>query len=91
MTIQVNIGEAKTRLSELLRAMHSGERVVISRDGKPEAELVPAGRTAGLTPEQIAARRRSAFGMFREEYKGYDTSLAALKADRGDRDGKFGG
>lgn len=91
MTIHVNIGEAKTRLSELLRAMHAGERVIIARDGKPEAELVPADRTADLTSEQIAARRRSAFGMFRKEYQGYDTSLSALKADRADRDRKFGG
>jgi len=90
MTIHVNIGEAKTKLSQLLRAMNAGERVVISRDGRPEAELVPAGRGVGLTPGQVAARRRSAFGMFAQAYDGFDTSIAALKADRIDRDGKFG-
>jgi prevent-host-death family protein len=42
MTIHVNIGEAKTRLSELLNAMKRGERVVIMRAGEPEAEIVPA-------------------------------------------------
>ncbi len=88
MTIHVNIGEAKTRLSELLRAMRSGERVIIARDGKPEAELVPAERGRHLTREEIAARRLSAFGMFKEAYKGFDTSLEALKADRVIRDEK---
>lgn len=89
MTIHVNIGEAKTRLSELLRAMRSGERVIISRDGKPEAELVPAERNRRLTRDEIAARRRSAIGMFKDFYAGFDTSLEALKAERGDRDAKW--
>lgn len=82
MTIHVNIGEAKTRLSELLRAMHRGERIIIQRDGLPEAELIPARQTQPLTREQIAAKRRSAFGMYRETFKGSDTRLEALKADR---------
>ena len=89
MTIHVNIGEAKTRLSELLRAMRAGERVIIQRDGKPEAELVPAEQARRMTPGEIAERRRSAYGMFKEAYEGFDTSLAALKAERGDRDGKL--
>lgn len=86
MTIHVNIGEAKTRLSELLRAMQAGERVIIQRDGKPEAELIPARTTQPLTREQIAAKRRSAIGMYKEAFKGFDTSLEALKADRVDSD-----
>ena len=83
MTIHVNIGEAKTRLSELLRAMKSGERVIISRDGEPEAELVPAKADTALALEERALRRKSAFGMYREAFKGLDTSLEALKAERG--------
>jgi antitoxin (DNA-binding transcriptional repressor) of toxin-antitoxin stability system len=89
MTIHVNIGEAKTRLSALLRAMHAGERVIIQRDGKPEAELVPAGAARPLTREEIAAKRRSAFGMYREAFKDADLSLEALKADRGDPEQRF--
>jgi antitoxin (DNA-binding transcriptional repressor) of toxin-antitoxin stability system len=89
MTIHVNIGEAKTRLSELLRAIRSGERVIIQRDGMPEAELVPAEQGQSLTREQIAARRRSAVGMFSQAYSGCDTSLEALKADRGERAGRL--
>ena len=36
---QVNVHEAKTALSELLRLVESGESVVIARAGKPVAEL----------------------------------------------------
>ena len=33
--------EAKTRLSELVRLVEAGERVVLARNGTPVAELVP--------------------------------------------------
>jgi prevent-host-death family protein len=39
--MEVNIHEAKTHLSKLLRHVAVGEEVVISRAGKPEARLVP--------------------------------------------------
>lgn len=35
----VNIHEAKSRLSELLKDVEAGEQVYICRDGKPVAEL----------------------------------------------------
>jgi prevent-host-death family protein len=41
VTIQVNVQEAKTRLSQILAAAERGEEVVIARDGKPIARLVP--------------------------------------------------
>jgi prevent-host-death family protein len=55
MTIQVNVQEAKTRLSQLLAASERGEEVVIARDGAPVARLVsvaepeprPVGFVAG--------------------------------------------
>lgn len=37
---QVNIHEAKTRLSELIAAVEAGEQVVIARAGKPVVRLV---------------------------------------------------
>jgi prevent-host-death family protein len=37
--IQVNIHEAKTRLSELLERVQNGEQVTIAKAGKPIAEL----------------------------------------------------
>lgn len=90
MTIHVNIGEAKTRLSELLRAMHNGERVIIQRDGMPEAELIPAREGRQLSSDQIAARRRAAFGMFSDAFVGFDTSIANLKHDRVASDDRMG-
>jgi prevent-host-death family protein len=41
MTVQVNVGEAKTRLSQLLAQAEAGEEVVIARDGAPVVRLVP--------------------------------------------------
>ncbi|HMZ15308.1 MAG TPA: type II toxin-antitoxin system Phd/YefM family antitoxin [Nitrospira sp.] len=41
MTVNVNIHEAKTHLSRLLERVAAGERVVISKAGKPVADLVP--------------------------------------------------
>jgi len=40
--IVVNMHEAKSRLSELVRLVESGEKVVLARNGTPVAELVPA-------------------------------------------------
>ncbi len=39
MTIQVNIHEAKTHLSELLQRVMNGEEVIIAKSGKPIARL----------------------------------------------------
>ena len=40
--IVVNMHEAKTRLSELVRLVEAGEKVVLARNGTPVAELVRA-------------------------------------------------
>jgi prevent-host-death family protein len=39
--IRVGVHEAKTRLSELLRLVDSGQEVEIARGGEPVAKLVP--------------------------------------------------
>lgn len=41
--MQVNILEAKNRLSELIRCVQAGEDVVIANRGKPVARLVAEG------------------------------------------------
>ena len=38
---EVNIHEAKTQLSRLLRQVSAGEEIVIARAGKPVAKLIP--------------------------------------------------
>jgi prevent-host-death family protein len=39
--MDVSIATAKNRLPELIHAMEEGENVVITRHGKPVAQLVP--------------------------------------------------
>ena len=39
--MDVSIAEAKNRLTELIRAVEDGETVVITRHGKPVAQLAP--------------------------------------------------
>ncbi|MGH3978459.1 MAG: type II toxin-antitoxin system Phd/YefM family antitoxin [Pseudonocardiaceae bacterium] len=46
MSKQVNVYEAKTQLSKLLEQVEAGDEVVIARNGKPVARLVPLQRTA---------------------------------------------
>ena len=43
----VNINQAKTRLSALLRLVLAGEQVVIARAGQPVALLIPIRAAAG--------------------------------------------
>jgi prevent-host-death family protein len=45
--VQVNIFEAKNRLSQLIRSVQAGEEVVIANRGEPVARLVPAREIAG--------------------------------------------
>ena len=40
--MDVTVAEAKNRLPELIRMMESGEKVVITRHGKPVAQIIPA-------------------------------------------------
>jgi len=44
VTLQVNIAEAKAKLSSLLDRALAGEEVVIARAGKPLVRLVPVNR-----------------------------------------------
>lgn len=44
MTEQVNIYEAKTHLSKLVERVEAGEEIVIARNGRAAAKLVPIQR-----------------------------------------------
>lgn len=52
--IRVGVHEAKSRLSELLRLVDSGQEVEIARGGEPVARLVPfrSGETRRLGIDQ---------------------------------------
>ena len=41
MTKQINMHEAKSRLSELAELVWQGERVIIAKAGKPYLDLLP--------------------------------------------------
>jgi prevent-host-death family protein len=40
--MDISIAEAKNRLTQLIRAVEEGESVVITRNGRPVAQIVPA-------------------------------------------------
>lgn len=73
MTIQVNVHEAKTRLSELLQAVERGEEVVIARAGKPVATLV---RTR--TPD---TRKKRELGWLKGRWKAPDDIKTPFEDD----------
>ena len=56
--VEVTVAEAKSQLSSLLDAVEAGEAVVITRRGKPIAELVPRCSVRDLLP-QLAAMREA--------------------------------
>jgi prevent-host-death family protein len=41
MSLKVNIHEAKTQFSKLLKRVGNGEEIIISKAGKPIARLLP--------------------------------------------------
>jgi prevent-host-death family protein len=58
MAAQVNVHEAKTHFSKLLARVSQGEEIIIARNGKPVARLVPvtpepAQRPLGIFKGQI--------------------------------------
>jgi prevent-host-death family protein len=73
----VNVHEAKTHLSRLLERVEAGEEIIVARNGKAVARLVPVGhatRRAGAMKGRIRLRRD------------FDAPLPAklVKAFRGD-------
>jgi prevent-host-death family protein len=75
---EVGAFEAKNKLSELLDRAERGERVVITRRGKPVAELVPVAQTdlrrqqAQEAMHRIRERAKKLGGSFDwEEWKKY--------------------
>jgi prevent-host-death family protein len=81
MTIHVNIGEAKTRLSELVAAALRGEEVVLNRAGKPVVRLVPEQDAAAIAREAIAAKRRAMFGKHAGKFTEDELTIPDESAD----------
>ncbi len=56
--MELSLREAKARLSELVKAARNGERVIITRHGRPAAELVRCDRRGGIDFDKLEETRR---------------------------------
>lgn len=75
--MEIAVAEAKSHLSELIRAVAEGEQVVITRSGKPVAQLV-----APPTSTRVVR-----FGMMRGKIRmspGWDDPISEEQFFRGD-------
>jgi prevent-host-death family protein len=55
--MEIAVRDAKARLSELIAAAQAGERVVITRNGTPAAELVRVQRRGGIDFDRLKGSR----------------------------------
>lgn len=72
----VNISDAKARLPELVRRAARGEEIIISRNGEPQARLVPLAPQGRRVPGRGAGQWHVA-GDFNEPLP--DDLLAAFE------------
>ncbi len=86
MTIHVNIGEAKTRLSELVAAVERGEDVVLNKAGVPTARLIAFADRREVDADEIVARRRRALGLYRHLAPDDIPMVRDLKPTAGERE-----
>ena len=61
MPITVNVHEAKTQFSRLLKRAHEGEIIVLAKAGKPYARLVPLEESQPRVPGIVEGRVDDAF------------------------------
>ncbi len=73
MAKQVNIADAKARLSELVSAAVRGEDIVLARAGTPQVRLVAVKEASDNERLRRAEKRKAAFGMWKDAFEGYDT------------------
>ena len=57
----INVHQAKTQLSELLKRAHEGEEIVLAKAGKPYARLVPLEKPGSRIPGIAKGRVDKAF------------------------------
>lgn len=61
MPVMVNVHQAKTQLSRLLKRAHEGEEIVLAKAGKPYARLVPLEEAQPRVPGIVDGRVDKAF------------------------------
>ena len=52
--MELTLPEAKARLSEIIAAAESGERVVITKHGEPAVEIIPLPRSGGIDFDKLS-------------------------------------
>lgn len=74
MTETVNIHDAKTHLSRLVDRAHAGEVIILAKNGKPYAKLVPLDAPAARQPGLVKGRLTSDFfaDLPEDEVKAWD-------------------
>lgn len=55
MAKTLSLRDANQSFARCIREVEAGEEVIVTRNGKPVARIVPASRKRVLTPEQEAA------------------------------------
>jgi prevent-host-death family protein len=83
MTIQINIAQAKARLSELVARAEAGEEVIIARGGKPVVALTPRARPAA-EPRRLGVWEQFGRDLPEDLFLGPDADIAAWLADWSD-------
>ena len=83
MTIQINIAEAKARLSELVARAEAGEEVVIARSGKPVVSLTPRA-TPAAEPRRLGVWEAYGADLQADLFVGPDPEIAQWLADWSD-------
>ena len=56
--MELSIRNAKARFAEAAAAAAAGERVIVTKHGRPFVELIPARRASGMDFEKAAVVRR---------------------------------
>ena len=56
--MELALREAKARLSELVAAAEKGERIIITKHGRPAVELVRCRKRGGIDFDKLEASRR---------------------------------
>jgi len=74
--LQVNMLEAKSQLSKLVKAAMAGDDVIIASHGKPQVRLVPCASSKGLV----------AGGSLGSRYQGSAAEIAAAFTDAVDQE-----
>lgn len=59
MEQRISLREANQHLSHYIKAVEQGEEIIITRRGTPIARLVPVAKKRQLSPEQVAALKRT--------------------------------